>query len=76
MRLGLVVSFRRGFLGKLGFKGIDIAGPGRPKNIIYCIARLESLSCTADFSAAHFKFQPRFQSRNFRKTKGNNRTIV
>ena len=30
-------------------------------------ARLESLPCAADFSAAHFKFQPRFQPRNFRK---------
>ena len=29
-------------------------------------ARLESLPCAADFSAAHFKFQPRFQPRNFR----------
>ena len=39
--------------------------------------RLESLPCAADFSAAHFKFQPRFQPRNFRKTtKGNNRAIV
>ena len=41
------------------------------------VARLESLPCAADFSAMHFKFQPRFQPQNFRKTtKGNNRTIV
>ena len=40
-------------------------------------ARLESLPCAADFLAAHFKFQLRFQPRNFRKTtEGNNRTIV
>ena len=41
------------------------------------LPRLESLPCAADLSAAHFKFQPWFQPRNFRKTtKGNNRTIV
>ena len=41
-------------------------------------ARLESLPCAAaDFSAAHFKFQPRFQPRNSHKTtKEDNQTIV
>ena len=44
---------------------------------MHLTARLESLPCAADFSDAHFKFQLRFQPRNFRKaTKGNNRTIV